>query len=160
MSEAVQAKPTLSSADGGSANPHYQRIGGEAAVRALVEAFYEEMDGREQARGIRNMHPADLSAIKTTLVRYLSEWLGGPALYSTERGHPRLRKRHLPFAIGQAEVDAWMACMRAALTRCVTDPELQQTLALAFQRTADFIRNDFGSTHLPHPHGKPHDPHH
>lgn len=160
MSEAIQPAPTVSSSDAALVHPHYQRIGGEAAVRALVEAFYEEMDRREQARGIRDMHGSDLTGTKATLVRYLSEWLGGPALYSAERGHPRLRKRHLPFAIGQTEVDAWMTCMRAALARSVTDTELQHTLAQAFQRTADFIRNDFGSTHVPHAHGKTHDPHH
>lgn len=59
----------------------------------------------------------------------------------SERGHPRLRQRHLRFSIGLAERDAWMTCMRRALDEVVADPALRASLELAFFRLADFMRN-------------------
>jgi hemoglobin len=123
------------------ANPHWARIGGKETVVRLVDAFYERMDQLPEAHGIRAMHGDDLGAIKEVLVRYLVEWLGGPKGYTTERGHPRLRARHLKFAIGPAERDAWMACMRGALEEVVTDVPLRAELGAAFLRTAEAIVN-------------------
>ena len=85
-------------------------------------------------------------------MRYITEWPGGPQVYSAERGHPRLRRKHLPFAIGQAERDAWMLCMTQALDEVVADPDLKDQLTRAFAKTADFIRNDKGSSHDHHSH--------
>jgi hemoglobin len=156
------ANDTLNDAAIAAANPHYAHLGGHDAVVRLVDAFYAQMDQRPEARLIRTMHPSDLSPVKHVLVRYLSEWLGGPQQYSEERGHPRLRRRHLPFRIGAAERDAWLLCMRAALDATCADTVLRRELDTAFTRTADFIRNDAGTTHSPHGshHGVPHDPHH
>jgi hemoglobin len=98
------------------------------------------MDTLPQARVIRAMHPADLEPVKEVLKRYFTEWLGGPPLYSEERGHPRLRRRHMPFSIGAAERDAWMLCMTRALDSVSDDATLKHTLTQAFFRTADFIR--------------------
>ena len=123
-------------------NPHYAQLGGHTAVVRLVDAFYAQMDHLPEARHIRAMHPPDLSAVKSVLVRFLCEWLGGPADYSAQRGHPRLRRRHLPFPIGAAERDAWLACMRGALDQLDVDPRLKEQLMQAFFRTADFLRND------------------
>jgi hemoglobin len=120
---------------------HYARLGGHAAVVCLVDEFYARMDRLPEARQIRAMHPPDLAPVRAVLVRYLCEWLGGPAQYSAERGHPRLRRRHMPFPIGAAERDAWMSCMRGALASVCADAELCETLTEAFFRTADFIRN-------------------
>jgi len=75
------------------------------------------------------------------LVLYLCEWLGGPKDYSAQRGHPRLRMRHADFAIGVAERDAWLACMRAALDDAGATPELHSALMAAFFKTADWMRN-------------------
>lgn len=125
---------------------HYARLGGHVAVERLVDEFYLRMDRLPEARNIRAMHPPDLAPVKAVLVRYLGEWFGGPPLYSTERGHPRLRRRHMPFPIGIAERDAWMACMRGALASVCVDPDLCETLTQAFFRTADFIRNTDTST--------------
>jgi hemoglobin len=122
-------------------NPHYARIGGEPAVRRLVDAFYRRMDTLPGARAIRAMHEPDLTATKAVLVLHLVEWLGGPAHYSAERGHPRLRARHLRFRIGPAERDAWMDCMRGALEEVVPDPALREELERAFLRTAEAIVN-------------------
>ncbi|MEY4582914.1 MAG: hypothetical protein RL701_7617 [Pseudomonadota bacterium] len=87
------------------------------------------------------MHAADLSGAKDLLSRYLTEWLGGPRAYSTERGHPRLRQRHMPFRIAEAERNAWLVCMRAALAETVLDDELRTQLEVALTRLADTVRN-------------------
>lgn len=125
-----------------AANPHFARIGGEVAVARLVDAFYRWMDELPEAVGIRAMHEPDLSQTKAVLRLYLHDWLGGPRLYSAQRGRPALRRRHLPFSIGQAERDAWLLCMRHALDEVVADAGLRAELMAAFTRTAEAIRND------------------
>ena len=65
--------------------------------------------------GIRALHPETLDGSRDKLYWFLSGWMGGPSLYTAQFGHPRLRARHMPFAIGDAERDAWVACMRVAL---------------------------------------------
>lgn len=124
-----------------TANPHYQRLGGADAVARLVEAFYAAMDSRADARAIRAMHPRDLAPVKAVLVAYFSEWLGGPKRYSAERGAPRLRRVHLPFAIDRAAAQAWLACMDQALTQIGTEPALHQELNAAFAKIAAHIEN-------------------
>lgn len=136
----------------GRANPHFEMLGGAPAVRALVDRFYAHMDTRPEAAGIRAMHGADLAPVKDTLVRFLTEWLGGPQLYSATRGQPRLRRKHLPFSIGARERDAWMDCMTRALDDVCIDETLKKQLTQAFFKTADFIRNDQGNSHE-HSHG-------
>lgn len=125
----------------------FKRIGGAPAVDRLVEAFYARVDSLPQAKTIRAMHADDLTATKDVLKRYLSEWLGGPPLYSRERGHPRLRMRHLPFKIGEAERDAWLQCMRIALDETVLDAGLRAELMHAFFNLADWMRNQPGNPH-------------
>jgi len=125
-------------------NPHYEKIGGEEAVARLVDAFYRLMDTLPEAAGIRAMHEPDLAHTKAVLRLFLSEWLGGPRLYSAQRGQPHLRRRHMPFAIGEAERDAWMRCMQGALEEVVADEALRAQLMQAFFKTANFIRNDQG----------------
>jgi hemoglobin len=120
---------------------HFEQIGGARVVDQLVETFYRRMDTLPEARSIRALHPADLSDTKVVLKKYFTEWLGGPALYSRERGHPRLRMRHLPFPIGVPERDAWLLCMRGALEDAVASPELREHLAAALAKTADWMRN-------------------
>jgi hemoglobin len=110
-------------------------------ILRLVERFYHHMDTWPGAAAIRAMHPLDLTIIKHVLERYLVQWMGGPALYSAERGHPRLRRRHLSFPIGSAEREAWMYCMRQALAEVVADEPLRTELESAFSKLADFMRN-------------------
>jgi hemoglobin len=128
-------------------NPHFATIGGEGPIRALVERFYFHMDSLPEAAAIRAMHAPDLAHAKQVLVNFLIEWLGGPKTYSPERGHPRLRMKHSMFPIGPAERDAWMLCMKKAMDEVVSDAHLKQQLEQSFFKTADFIRNDQGSTH-------------
>ena len=137
------------------ANPHFARLGGEPAVRRLVDAFYRAMDTRPDARTIRAMHAPDLAETRALLVQYLCEWLGGPRAYSAQRGAPMLRRRHHAFDIDAAARDAWMACMRQALDETCEDAALRDELLAAFHKVADFIRNtDTGGGQRPHP-GRP-----
>lgn len=125
----------------------FERIGGAVTIDRLVESFYRRMDTLPEAKSIRAMHPADLTSTKQVLKRYLSEWTGGPKLYSPEKGHPRLRQRHLGFPIGDAERDAWLLCMRGALGEQVSDEGARQELDLALSRLADWMRNQAGNPH-------------
>ena len=122
-------------------NPHYLMLGGEQAVRQLVERFYQLMTELPQAREIRAMHPTDLTESKERLFMFLSGWLGGPQLYAERFGQPRLRRAHLSFPIDEKARDAWMDCMQQALAEQVTDAELLAQLKASFFKTADFLRN-------------------
>lgn len=125
----------------------FERIGGPVTIDRLVESFYRRMDSLSEAQAIRTMHPGDLTGVKQVLKRYLTEWTGGPKLYSVEKGHPRLRQRHLGFPIGSAERDAWLLCMRGALDEHVTDIAARRELNEALSRLADWMRNQAGNPH-------------
>jgi hemoglobin len=132
----------------------FERIGGAVIVDRLVESFYQRMDELPEAKTIRAMHPDDLGPIKSVLKRYLSEWTGGPKLYSPEKGHPRLRQRHMGFSIGNAERDAWLLCMRGALEETVANTAARQELDGALTKLADWMRNQGGNSH-DSGHGRP-----
>lgn len=119
----------------------YERMGGEAAVRKLVERFYQLMDTLPEAAAIRALHPEDLSEARDKLFMFLSGWLGGPPLYSERHGHPRLRARHLRFPIDVAASAAWMLCMEQALAETDVDPDLRARLIAALHQTAQHMRN-------------------
>ncbi|MGY6275845.1 group II truncated hemoglobin [Methylomonas sp. MgM2] len=124
-----------------SAQTPYHFIGGESAIRSLVDRFYFYMDILPEARGIRAMHQADLDSAKDKLFKFLSGWLGGPNLYIEEFGHPMLRMRHFPFKIGESERDQWMLCMRKALAEIPMDPRLQANIQNALQQLATHMIN-------------------
>jgi len=124
-----------------SGDTPFERLGGEAGVRTLVERFYDLMDLEPAYAGMRALHPATLEGSRDKLYWYLCGWLGGPNHYIERFGHPMLRGRHLPYAIGNAERDQWMACMTQALRECEVDPALATALQQAFQGTADWMRN-------------------
>jgi hemoglobin len=124
-----------------SAPSPYDRIGGEPAVRKLVDRFYDLMHELPEAAHVRGMHPEDMAGSRQKLFEFLSGWLGGPALFMERRGHPRLRMRHAPFAINNAARDAWMLCMERAMRECIDDKLLIETLHGAFARMADHLRN-------------------
>ena len=123
---------------------HYERIGGEEVVRKLVDHFYDRMDQQQDFQGIRELHAKSLKASREKLFMFLSGWLGGPQLYVEKFGHPRLRQRHLPFAIGESERDQWMNCMTQAMQDIGLEENLRKELAAAFQKTADFMRHKEG----------------
>jgi hemoglobin len=119
----------------------FEAIGGEAALRCLVDAFYDRMDRMPEYAGIRALHPPELSGSRDKLFWFLCGWSGGPDHYVQRFGHPRLRARHLPFAIGSGERDQWLGCMRQALADAQLAGPLQQRLMTAFFQTADWMRN-------------------
>jgi hemoglobin len=123
---------------------HYQRIGGEEKVRALVKRFYHLMDELPESYGIRKMHAEDLQGAEDKLFMFLSGWMDGPQLFIQKFGHPRLRQRHMPFSIGESERDQWMLCMTQALQDVVEDEALRTELTAAFYKVADFMRNQPG----------------
>jgi hemoglobin len=120
---------------------HYQRIGGAVKVHELVMRFYQLMDELPEAYGIRKLHTEDLQSATDKLFKFLSGWMGGPQLFVEQYGHPMLRRRHLPFAIGDAERDQWLLCMNQALNEVVVDAALRQELTAAFAKVADHMRN-------------------
>lgn len=124
-----------------AADTPFQRVGGEAGVRRLVDRFYDLMDLEPAFQQLRALHPTPLDGSRDKLHWFLCGWLGGPNRYVERFGHPMLRARHLPYAIGNAERDQWMACMRQAMDECRLEPDLAAALAQAFQGTADWMRN-------------------
>ena len=119
----------------------YELIGGEPAVKQLVHRFYELMDELPEAYAVRQLHPESLAGSEEMLFEYLSGWLGGPNLYIAKKGHPRLRMRHAPYAIGARERDEWMLCMTQALTEQVGDEGFRQALLNQFSELASHMIN-------------------
>jgi hemoglobin len=122
----------------------FEAVGGEAGVRALVDRFYDLMDLEPAYAVLRALHPTALDGSRDKLHWFLCGWLGGPDLYVERLGHPRLRARHLPYAIGVTERDQWLACMAQAMHERGLDPALRGRLADAFSGTADWMRNKQG----------------
>lgn len=120
----------------------HDAVGGEPFFVELVDRFYE---GVATDLLLRPLYPADLTASKRHMALFLQQYWGGPGTYSEERGHPRLRQRHAPFVIGEAERDAWLGHMAAAVDRVVTArgiaPELEAELLRYFLGAADFLVN-------------------
>ncbi len=131
LAEAVEQPPTV-----------FAAVGGQQFFDDLVNRFY---DAVEQDELLRPMYPADMGPSRHRLAGFLAQYWGGPADYSAERGHPRLRMRHMPFAIGPAERNAWMRHMVAALeaARLPDDSPLDSDIAQAM-----FAHFDNAATHL------------
>lgn len=123
----------------------YEQLGEEQGIRALVDRFYELMDALPEAATIREMHPADLTSSREKLSLFLIGWSGGPPAYVSRYGHPRLRARHLPFAVDDDAAAAWVRCMGLALEERTQEGhlevELAQNLFNAFVRIAAHMRN-------------------
>ena len=136
MTESTQATAT--------ATTPYDGLGGEAGVRQLAHRFYELMDELPEAYTVRQMHPENLQGSEDNLFEFLSGWFGGPSLYIAKKGHPRLRMRHNPYAVGPVERDEWMLCMTQALTEQVTDVAFRQRLIDTFTQMADHMVNSHG----------------
>ena len=119
----------------------YLQLGGDASVRKLVDRFYDLMDEDSDVTTIRKMHPDDLSESRDKLYEFLSGFLGGPPLYHQNRGHPKLRMRHLPFEIDEQARDQWLSCMNRALEEQTDDTLLLMQLKSSFYKTAHHMIN-------------------
>ena len=119
----------------------YDALGGEPALRRLVDSFYDHMTHDPAYAGIRALHPPDMAGSRDKLYWFLCGWTGGPNHYIERFGHPRLRARHLPFSIGVSERDQWLHCFAHALVDCEVEPALQRQLLQALAGTADWMRN-------------------
>lgn len=122
----------------------YELIGGEAGLWSLVNRFYDIMDSSPEAEKIRSFHAKSLKRSREKLFLFLSGWSGGPQLYVERFGHPRLRMRHMPFAIGTVERDQWLWCMNKALDESQIDTGVVKFLKIRFSEVADFMRNMAG----------------
>lgn len=116
----------------------FERVGGQAFFDALVERFYA---GVEQDPVLRPLYPDDLGESKRHLALFLGQYWGGPADYSAERGHPRLRQRHFPFEIGTAERDAWYRHMAAAVRAAHLAPDDEDQMLTYFAMAATHLIN-------------------
>jgi hemoglobin len=123
----------------------YDLLGGEPEathkIREIVEAFYDVMDSDEKAKTIRLMHPEYLTPSREKLFMFLTGWTGGPQLYTERYGHPFLRRRHLPFKIGEDERDQWIYCMTKGMLNLKMEEEKIKALLNALYPIADFMRN-------------------
>lgn len=122
-------------------NSLYDLMGGETGVRTLVDRFYDLMDSSPEAKDIRALHAASLSQSREKLFMFLSGWSGGPALYIEKYGHPQLRRRHMPFVIGERERDQWLWCMKQAIDGGDFLPAVKEHLKSRLSEVADFMRN-------------------
>ena len=120
----------------------HDEVGGGEFFLELVERFYARV---ATDLLLRPLYPDDLTASKRHLALFLQQYWGGPGTYSGERGHPRLRARHVPFVIGEAERDAWFRHMAAALDSLVEergiDPSVEARMLDYFAQAADFLVN-------------------
>ena len=122
----------------------FERLGGEVAIRAIVDRFYDLMDLEPQFKHLRDIHGPQLDSARDKLFWFLCGWLGGPNHYIERFGHPRLKMRHMHFKIGLQARDEWLACMAFAMQDCgVADPFHTQLMEALFG-TADWMRNTDG----------------
>ncbi len=117
----------------------FEAVGGEPFFVALVDRFYR---GVEQDPLLRPLYPDDdMDGARRRLHLFLMQYFGGPTTYSQERGHPRLRMRHMPFTVGEPEREAWVLHMKASLEQAEAPQEIKDAMLTYFENTATFLRN-------------------
>jgi hemoglobin len=131
MSETSRSEPAARSV--------YDEVGGAATFRTLVARFYA---GVREDPVLRPLYPADdWNGAETRLRMFLEQYWGGPRTYSQQRGHPRLRMRHAPFAIGEVERDAWLTHMRTAVDSLQLPADQDATLWGYLEMAAGSMQN-------------------
>lgn len=118
----------------------YELAGGMSFFESLVDRFYEGVAGDPELLRLYP-EPGDLSGARHRLTLFLAQYWGGPRTYDEERGHPRLRMRHFPFAIGPAERDRWLTHMREAVASVEAPPGVAERLLAYFEMAAEAMRN-------------------
>ncbi len=132
------SKTTRESKVGYTPQSIYELIGGEAPVAAIVDAFY---DAVADDPILRPMYPESLEAPKRRLYLFLLQFFGGPRTYLAERGHPRLRMRHFPFAIDQQARDHWLQHMLNAVDQAGISEPARSRMYEYFERSSAFLIN-------------------
>ena len=118
----------------------YDRVGGQPFFDRLVDRFYRGVEADDVLLPLYPDH-ADLAGARRRLALFLAQYWGGPATYSQERGHPRLRLRHVPFSIGAPERDRWLLHMREAIDESDAPDEVRARLHQYVTMAADAMRN-------------------
>lgn len=116
----------------------YEQLGGEEFVRRLVKAFYDRVAKHPDLIPI---FPDDLTETARKQTQFLTQFLGGPPLYTEEHGHPRLRARHMPFEITPKRASAWLACMSEAMDEIELSGPLREQLYSRLVMTAHHMVN-------------------
>ncbi len=116
----------------------YDQAGGDEPFRRLVDIFYRNVEADPV---LRPLFPDDLAAGKEYQFLFITQYFGGPERYHAQRGHPRLRMRHIPFIIGVAERDAWVRCMLDAIAEVGFAPDIAAAMRTYFEGTATFMMN-------------------
>jgi hemoglobin len=116
----------------------YEAIGGEKGITALVDTFYSYVG---QHPDLAPIFPKDLTETARKQKQFLTQYFGGPALYTAEHGHPMLRARHLPFAITPKRKNAWLSCMEQALNDVGIEGPLREFIWERLRLTAEHMIN-------------------
>ncbi len=116
----------------------YEMLGGEEPIRKMVDVFYAKV---YQDPVLRPMFPDDMEESKRRQFLFLVQFFGGPSLYSEERGHPRLRMRHFPFAIDRRARDHWLGHMLEAIDEAGIDGLAREQMREYFERASAFLIN-------------------
>ncbi len=121
----------------------YELLGGnEAAVRRIVDRFYDTMESAPDLRELRAMHAPDLGPMRDRLSWFLTGWLGGPAIYAERTGGGAcMSSVHQPFPIDDRAREQWMSCMRRALDTPEVPAGVRALVEPAFERMTGFLRN-------------------
>lgn len=116
----------------------FDEVGGQAFFDALVDRFYVHV---EADAALRALYPDDLGPGKRALALFLGQYWGGPTTYSDEKGHPRLRMRHVGFRITGVEREAWLAAMTSAVREAGVEAEVEARLLEYFDMAATHMIN-------------------
>lgn len=118
----------------------YEQMGGAPTIAEIVDRFYPKVQAHPL---LAPLFPEDIRPVQEKQVMFLTQFFGGPSLYSDQHGHPMMRARHMPFPITRERADAWLSCMRSALEETKLDQELQQMILIRLSAPAyHFINTD------------------
>jgi hemoglobin len=121
----------------------YEYIGGTDTIRKIVDAFYPRVLEHPLLKPI---FPEDIRPVMEKQYLFLTQFFGGPPLYSEQYGHPMMRARHLPFPITPERAEAWLGCMREALEEVVPSEEIRHVILERLKGPAHFFVNTVEET--------------
>ncbi|MEN2466745.1 globin [Ornithinibacillus sp. FSL M8-0202] len=116
----------------------FEEIGGYETIERLVAAFYRRVGNHPKLTPI---FPEDLTETARKQTLFLTQFFGGPPIYTEERGHPMMRRRHLPFEITPSRRDAWLDCMEAALEEVEIEEPYRTAIFEKLTMTANHMMN-------------------